>query len=30
MVSDEAGLAELATGDAELLDEDICPSKKCL
>jgi hypothetical protein len=30
MVSDWAGIAELATGDAELLDEEKSPSKKCL
>jgi hypothetical protein len=30
MVSDRAGLAELATCDAELLDEEACPSKKQL
>jgi hypothetical protein len=30
MVSDETGLAELAIGDVELLDEEPCPSKKCL
>jgi hypothetical protein len=30
MVSDEAGLIELDTGDVELLDEEACPSKKRL
>jgi hypothetical protein len=30
MVSDWAGIAELATGDAELLDEEKSPSKKRL
>jgi hypothetical protein len=30
MVSDRAGLVELATGDTELLDEEACPSKKHL
>jgi hypothetical protein len=29
-VSDGAGLAKLARGDAELLEEESCPSKKCL
>jgi hypothetical protein len=29
-VSDEAGLTELATGDAKLLEEVSCPSKKCI
>jgi hypothetical protein len=30
MVSDGAGLIELATSDAKLLDEEVGPSKKCL
>jgi hypothetical protein len=30
MVSDGAGLAELDTGDVELLDEEVGPSNKCL
>jgi hypothetical protein len=30
MVSDRAGLTKLVTGDAELLDEEAYPSKKCL
>jgi hypothetical protein len=30
MVSNGAGLTELATCDAELLDEEACPSKKHL
>jgi hypothetical protein len=29
-VSDGAGLAELATRDVELMEEDLGPSKKCL
>jgi hypothetical protein len=29
-VFDGAGLTELAIGDVELLDEEPCPSKKCL
>jgi hypothetical protein len=29
-VSDGVGLAELDTGDVELLDEEVGPSKKCL
>jgi hypothetical protein len=28
MVSDGAGLVELDTSDVELLDEEVCPSKK--
>jgi hypothetical protein len=30
MVSDRAGLTELATDDTELLDEEACASKQCL
>jgi hypothetical protein len=30
MVSDESGFTELDTGDAELLDEEACPSKRHL
>jgi hypothetical protein len=30
MVFDKAGLIELDTSDVELLDEEACPSKKCL
>jgi hypothetical protein len=29
-ISDKAGIAELDIGDAELLDEEPCPSKKRL
>jgi hypothetical protein len=29
-MSDGAGLTELDTDDVELLDEERCPSKKCL
>jgi hypothetical protein len=29
-ISDRASLVELATEDAELLEEEPCPSKKCL
>jgi hypothetical protein len=30
MVSNVVGLTELYTGDVELLDEEACPSKKCI
>jgi hypothetical protein len=29
-VSDEAGLVELATHDVDLMEEEPCPSKKCI